>query len=59
MKSIMIAPLQEVDAVLQHPVNQPVFLRQAAGPDTLGEMLERLGLADTGEGIAQDGLHQV
>jgi hypothetical protein len=44
--------LEEVDPIPAHEIHEPVFARQAAGPYTSELVSQRLGFADTLEGIA-------
>jgi hypothetical protein len=56
----MIPPLQEVDPVIHHPLDQPVLLSQAAGTYSWGEVLERFEQAQGGlHPVAQVFKHQV
>ena len=56
--SIVVTGLKEVDAVLPDQIHEPVLLREPARPGSGREVLQRLRLADTSEGIAENGLHQ-
>src|SRR5205085_7266697 len=58
-RSVGIAGLQEVDAVAGDAVGDAVLLGQAARPDAGPQVLQRLGLANALEGIANDGLDEV
>jgi len=42
----MEAGLEEIDTMLQHPVNQPVFLSDPPGPATRESKFEGLGFAN-------------
>src|SRR5213593_4564683 len=56
---VMIACLQEVDPVRADEIDDAMFLRQAAGPGSRGEELQRLRPPDPGKGLAHDGLDQI
>ena len=58
-RSVVVAGLEKLDAVLEDLVHQAVGLVASARPDVPAEMLERLRLADAGERIAQHHLHQI
>ena len=57
--SVVVAGLQEVDPIVLHEVDDAMFLGQAARPGAGVEILQRLRLADAGEGIAENGLDQI
>jgi len=52
----MVAGLEEVDPLVAHQVDYPVFLGETSRPHSWSQELERFRLADSGEGIAQNGL---
>lgn len=54
----MIPPLEEVDPIVTDEINDTVFLREPARPDPGSQVLEWLGLSDSGERVAQDRLDQ-
>jgi len=56
---IVIPGLQEIDSVPGHPINQAMFLGDPPGPSAGEQILQRLGLADASEGIAQNRLNQL
>ena len=56
--SIVVTRLKEVDTVVPDEIHEPVLLREPARPRSDREVLQRLRLADTSEGNAEDGLHQ-
>lgn len=51
----MVAGLEEVDAIVSDEVDEPVFLRQTAGPDVRAEVPKGLRLSEPGEWVGQDG----
>jgi hypothetical protein len=57
--SVVEARLEEVDPIGTDQADDSVLLCEAPRPGTQGEVLERLGLTDALERIAEDGLDQV
>jgi hypothetical protein len=57
--SIVVAGLEKLDTVLEDFVDESVGLIDPARPHVATEILERLRLAETLEGVAQHGLHEV
>jgi hypothetical protein len=55
----MIAGLQEVDLTVAHAVHKAMLLSEPSRPGSSEKMLERLGLPDPRERIAQDCLDQI
>ena len=51
-------PLQEIGAVVAHPVDQPVLQSDASRPAAFEDEPKWLRLADTLKRIAQNGFHQ-
>ena len=58
-RSIVVARLEKLDAVLEDLVDEAVSLIDPARPDVAAEMLERFRLAESAEGVPQDGFHQI
>lgn len=54
----MIPPLQKIHPLIPHQIHHPVFLCDAAGPDSWGEVFEGFGFADALEWVAHDGFDQ-
>jgi len=54
----MITSLQEIDAIIAHEIDEPLFLRNAARPDTSAQVFEWFRFADTAEGITHDCLDE-
>lgn len=59
MASVVVAGLQEVDAILTDQVHDAVLLRQTPRPGPRREILEGLRLPDSLKRIAQDRLDQI
>ncbi len=57
--SIMIACLQKIDTIVAHNIDDAMFLRQASRPRAGSKVFQRLGLADTGEGITHNGFDEL
>ena len=55
----MVPALEEIDPVLLNQVDEPMLLRQSAGPGSGVQILQRLRLADAGKRIAENGLDQI
>ena len=55
----MVARLYEVDSVLADDVNDPMLLRETAGPSSRSQVLEGLRLTDSLKGITKDRFDQV
>ena len=55
----MVARLQEVDLGALHKVDEAMLLGYASRPRARQNVLQRLGFADSGKGIADDGLDEV
>lgn len=55
----MVARLQKIDPIPADEVDEPVFLREPAGPGTGREVFERFRLADTLKRVAEYCLYQV
>lgn len=55
----MIPCLKEDDAVVLYDIDDPVFKAQPPGPDIRAEILESLGLAETGERLSLDSQNKV
>lgn len=55
----MVPCLEEVDPVRAHQINDPVFLRQPAGPHIRSEVFQQFRLADAGKRVPQGGIDQV
>jgi hypothetical protein len=47
---VVVAPLEEIDAIVPYEVDDPMFGGEAAAPNVGPQVLQRLGLADAGEG---------
>jgi hypothetical protein len=50
---LVVARRQEVDPVVLDEVDDPVLLRQPPRPRSRREMLQRLGISDPSEGVAE------
>ena len=55
--SVVVATWEEVDPVGSHQIHEAMFLRDPARPHIGSEVLERLGLPDSLEGIPSDGFN--
>jgi hypothetical protein len=55
----MISGLQEVDPIISHQIDDPMFLRESSRPDACVKVLERLRFAESVERITHDGLDQL
>src|SRR3954452_12353068 len=58
-RSVVIAGLKELDAIVRHEVNQPMLLRKSPGPRSGSQILQRLRLPDSREWVAKDGFNKV
>src|SRR5260370_22902995 len=56
---VVIATLEEIDTIFPHQVDDPMFGGEAAAPYVGPQVLQRLGLTDSGEGIPHDGFHDL
>jgi hypothetical protein len=56
---IVIARLEEIDPIFMDDIDDPVLLGQPPRPRTREDVLQRLGFADAGERISQNGLDEV
>ena len=54
-RSIVVAGLKEVDAIVSDKVDEPVFLGQTAGPDVRAEVPKRFRLSEPGEWVGHNG----
>jgi hypothetical protein len=59
LSSVVVARLEKVDPNSANQVDDPVLLGEAAGPGTGRQILQRLRLPDSLEGVAHDRLDQV
>lgn len=57
--SIVIASLEEVDAAITDHVDESVLFGETAGPGARGQVLQRFGLAESGERVSEHGLDEV
>jgi hypothetical protein len=48
---IVIAALEEIDSIGEHPIEEAMFLRQSARPDVAAHVFHPLRLSDSGERI--------
>lgn len=55
----MVTPLQELDPIALYQINASVLLGYAPRPDVGTKVFQRLGFADTREGISQCRLHEI
>ena len=55
---VVVAGLEEVNPLVTNEVHDPVLLRDAAGPGAWRQVLERFGLSNSREGIAEDRLNK-
>lgn len=55
----MVSGLQKIYAFVAYEIDNAMFLRQPPRPTAGRKVLERFGLADPLEGIAQDSLNQI
>jgi len=53
---IVVASLEEIDAIVLHQVNDAMLGRQALAPHARPKVLQRLRFPDAGDGIAHDGI---
>jgi hypothetical protein len=51
--------LEEIDPVFTDDIDDPVLLGQPSRPGAREDVLQRLGLTDTGEGVSQNGLDEI
>ena len=58
-RSVVVSSLQKVNVLVRDQVKDSMLLREPPRPDTRPEVLERLGLADSGERVSHDGLDDV
>lgn len=58
-RSIVVARLEEVDALLTHEIHNSVLLGEPARPGARGHVLEGFGLADTLEWVSKDCLNDI
>lgn len=56
---VMIAGLKEVNPIAVDEINQPMFLCNAAGPRSRGQVFQWLRFADTRKWIAHNGLNEI
>lgn len=57
--SIVVQRLEEVDAVIDHSVDNAMFLGEPPGPAAGTQILERLGLADSPTWVSKNGIDDV
>lgn len=55
----MVPRLKEIDPSVPDKVDDPMLLGQPSRPGSAWKILERLGLPDSAEGIAQHSLHEI
>ena len=57
-RSVVIAGLEEIDAVFTDEIDDSVLFRQASRPRAGREILQRLRLANPFEGVSKYGLNK-
>lgn len=53
----MISGLDKIDPLIPDQINEAMFLGDASGPETGGEMFEGFGFADAFKRVAEDRFH--
>lgn len=58
-RSVVVSALKEVESIVTHQVDEAMLLGDSTRPDVGTEVPDRLGLADTREGVTADGFDEV
>ena len=57
--SVVIPRLQEIHSILEHPIDQPMLVREPPGADVRTKIFERLGLSDAFKRVSENRLEQI
>jgi len=55
----METSLEEIDTIVLDEVDHPMLLRESARPHAGSQVLQRLGLSDAAERVAQNGFDEI